>query len=402
MAASALSGFKVVEWAHFIAGPYCAKLLADMGAEVIKVEEPPAGDEARRHGPFPGDLPHPEHSGLFLSCNTNKLGITLDPHKATGRQIFLRLLSQADVLIEDNPPLILNESHLDYEALAAVNPRLVVTSITPFGQTGPYRDYRAYYLNLFHGSGRGYLMPHDSPNLEREPVKAGTFLGEFESGLSAAVATLGALYARYATGVGQHVDVSKQEAFMALERVEIGKYPNEGSSSQRASGRRMFGGLMPCADGYVEIAVAQDKQWRGLCDLMGHPEWTKEERCRTEQLRSQNVDDLVPLLAEWVAQQPRDRLFHEGQARGAAVGAVYTAEDVVNSPQLAARAFFFEMEHPKVGRVKMPSAPYKMSKTPWRLGRVAPEVGQHNDEIYGGRLGLSRQELARLREVGVI
>ena len=148
----ALKGVRVLEWAHFVAAPYCAKLFADNGAEVVKVEEPDTGDVSRRHGPFPDNIPHPERSALFLYLNTNKRGITLNLHTATGREVFKKLIKDVDIFIEDNPPKLMEELGLDYESLKKVNPQLVMTSITPFGQTGPYRDYKCYYLNTFHGS----------------------------------------------------------------------------------------------------------------------------------------------------------------------------------------------------------------------------------------------------------
>ncbi|MCK4242122.1 MAG: CoA transferase, partial [Dehalococcoidia bacterium] len=159
MAEKALAGVKVLEFASFVSGPYCVKLLADLGAEVAKIEKPGVGDEARRRGPFPNDIPHPERSGLFLYLNTNKLGITLDVNSQTGKRIFKQLVEWADILVEDNPPKVMEELGFDYETLKTINPQLVMTSLTPFGQSGPYRDYKAYGLNISHGSGSGYLTP---------------------------------------------------------------------------------------------------------------------------------------------------------------------------------------------------------------------------------------------------
>ena len=161
MSGQALSGLKAVEWSDFVSGPYCGKLLADLGAEVVKVERPGVGDGARSYGPFPQDIPHPERSGLFLYLNTNKLGVTLDVRTATGAQLLSKLLEQADVLIENNPPREVEELGFAYERLRQLNPRLVMTSITPFGQTGPYRDYRSCDLISFNASGLAFVNPSD-------------------------------------------------------------------------------------------------------------------------------------------------------------------------------------------------------------------------------------------------
>ncbi|MFA5368314.1 MAG: CoA transferase, partial [Dehalococcoidia bacterium] len=177
MTNTALGGLKVLEFAQFVSGPYCAKLLADMGAEVIKIEPPIVGDSARKREPFLDDVPGLERSGFFLFLNTSKLGITLDPDTATGRDIFLRLVAYCDVLIEDNPPSFMKERGLDYENLSKINPRLVMTSITPFGQSGPYRDYKAYNLNSYHGSGVARVLSSILPKETPIPVKGPGFLG---------------------------------------------------------------------------------------------------------------------------------------------------------------------------------------------------------------------------------
>ncbi len=243
-------------------------------AEVIKIERPGAGDEARRRGPFMGDIPYPERSGLFLYLNTNKKGITLDVKIPTGKGIFRGLVEWADILVEDNSPKEMKELGLDYETLKGINPQLIVTSITPFGQTGPYSEYKAYNLNLSHGAGGGYLTPGFSPNLGREPLKARGLMDDFFCGLSAAVATLGALYARWAIGVGQHVDVSKQEALINIDRGELLQYPYYRMIPTRAGA---FGGSSSrrCKDGYVELMAVEDRQWQAFVELLGNPEWTR-------------------------------------------------------------------------------------------------------------------------------
>jgi crotonobetainyl-CoA:carnitine CoA-transferase CaiB-like acyl-CoA transferase len=408
MAEKALQGVRVVELAKFVSGPYCAKLLADLGAEVVKIEESLIGDEARRRGPFLIDVPHPERSGLFLYLNTNKLGITLNIETETGRELFKQLVNRADILIEDNPPRVMPELGLDYENLRAINPRLIMTSITPFGQTGPHRDYKAYHLNSFHAGGEPHIMFDNSVTADRAPVKGPGLIGDYDCGLSAAAATLAALYARGATGLGQHVDISKQESAIALDRVDNLLYPNRHKSETKetirshAQGRGMIGGLMRCKDGYVMLAAVQDNQWRGLVDLMGHPEWTMDDRVRDERSRTLQAREITSQVQQWMMDKTTDEVFRGGQERGVPVGKVNSPQDVVNSPQLRWREFFVKIEHPETGKIEYPTAPYRLSETPWAADRPAPLLGQHNEEIYCQLLGYARQDLATMRENGVI
>jgi len=408
MAGKALQGVKVIELAKLVAGPYCAKLLADLGAEVVKIEEPLVGDEARKRGPFLNDVPHPERSGLFLYLNTNKLGITLNIKTETGRQIFKQLADWADILIEDNPPGVMAGLGLDYEKLRMTNPRLIMASITPFGQTGPYRDYKAYPLNTFHAGGEPFMMLQMSSTPDRPPVKGPGLIGEYDCGLSAAAAILCALYARGMTGSGQYIDISKQESAIALERLENVFYANrkkketEAMITAAAQGAGMVGGLMRCKDGYVVLAAMQENQWQGLLDLMGNPAWAQDEKFQGEYNRSLNAREATSLVQQWMSDRTMEEVFRGGQARGVPVGAVNSPQDLVNSPQLRFRGFFVEIEHPETGRIEYPGTPYHFSQTPWAVERPAPLLGQHNEEIYCALLGYTREDIVRMRENGVI
>jgi crotonobetainyl-CoA:carnitine CoA-transferase CaiB-like acyl-CoA transferase len=402
MTETALAGVKVVECAQLVSGPYCTKLLADLGAEVIKIE-PPDGDEARRRGPFLNDVPHPERSGLFFYLNTNKLGITLNLNTATGRAMFKELVKETDVLVEDNPPKVMKELGLDYESLKDINPRLIMTSITPFGQSGPYRDYKAYHLNAYHGSGLAKILSSVLPDEVKQPLKGPGFLGDYDAGVSAAVATMGALYSCLFTGMGQHIDISKQESLIALERVEMGMYGNEGmsfTSTVALSG--MLGGLQRCKDGHVVLCLPMAHQWEALIKLMGNPDWSQDERYKDELFRAQHAQELNEFIANWMAEHTKDEIYHEGQALSCPIGAVTTVGDLLGSEQLKAREFFVEVNHPEMGKVKCPAAPYRYSKTPWRVVRPAPLLGEHNEEIFCKLLGHPKEELARMREAGII
>ncbi|MCK4964865.1 MAG: CoA transferase, partial [Dehalococcoidia bacterium] len=277
---SALEGVKVLELCQGVAGPYCTKLLADLGAEVVKIERPGYGDEARKTLPFFHDMPDPERSGLFLYLNTNKLGVTLNVTTATGKGIFQELVKQADILVEDNPPQWMTKQGLDYESLQEINPGLIMTSITPFGQTGPYRDYKAYPLNVFHCGGEGYLTPGGVENADRPPLQVGGFLVEYDSGLSAAIAVLAALYWRRKSGDGQRIDISKQESLMALNRLDMVRSANEGEVITRAKQGVPYGGALPCKDGYTVFITWESVQWDRLVAFMGDPEWANDDKFR--------------------------------------------------------------------------------------------------------------------------
>jgi CoA:oxalate CoA-transferase len=397
----ALEGLKVLEYCDMVAGPYCGKLLADLGAESIKIEQPLAGDRARHRGPFAGDEPHPDKSGLFLYLNTNKLGITLDPTTATGRRIFLELAKDVDILIEDHLPGRMSDLGLSYDTLAAANPGLVMVSVTPFGQDGPYSRYNCYTLNLHHVSAHStqfFVARFDDSG--REPVPPGGHAGEYDGGLNAAIAAMAALFGRMLTGEGQYVDVSKQEGLLGLERVDICRFADGDSIIARFG--MQIGGLMACKDGFVILTMPQDHQWVGLVEAMGSPEWARKEEYATEMGRAQNHDDIQPRVEAWALQFTKDEIYRICQDHSVPLGPVRSTAEVFEWQQARERGFFQEVDHPVAGRFYYPTAGYKLSATPWRADRPAPLLGQHNEEIYCGRLGYSKEDLARLRADGVI
>ena len=397
MTTGALSGLSVLELGSMVAAPYCAKLLADLGADVVKVEAPGLGDPARRRGPFPDDVPHLERSVLFLYLNTSKRGVTLDLEAEAGRRIFRALVSDVDVLIEDRTPGELEGIGLGYSRLSELNPRLIVTSLTPFGQTGPYRGYRSHHLNLYHSGG--HSSPFHVPGAVdgRPPPKAGGHLGDYDAGLTGAIGTIAAVIGRGASGRGQHVDVSKQEAMMCMERVDIGRLTNDPNPQPR----RMVGGLTRAKDGYLMVTPLETHQWESLIGAMGEPEWSRADWCRSEQGRLEHAAEAKEHLDEWAANLTRDEIYHSCQAAGTPAGPVRNVAEVGAWEQAKARQFFVELDHPVAGTQVYPTAPYRFSKTPW-AGCSAPLLGEHNREVYCDGLGYTGQELARLAAAGVI
>ena len=402
MPEQALGHLKVLELCNLVSGPYCTKLLADLGAEVIKIEPPGAGDDARRRGPFLKDNPHPELSGLFLYLNTNKLGVTLDVTTNTGKNILIDLIKQTDIFVEDRPPATMEELGLTYGDLGELNPKLVMTSITPFGQTGPYRDYKAYELNSYHAGGEGYLLPTQSPDLSREPVKGGGLAGDCVCGLSAAIATLAAAYRMGATGLGQHIDVSKQDVLMTMVLLEVAMFVNMNIVRNRIERPLLMPTPMECQDGYIMMSALTEREWGAVVEFMGNPAWAEDERFSQWLSRHLSGDEINPHVREFVKQYKKEDLFHQLQNKAIAAAPVNTAEDLVKSPQTEARGFFAEIDHPQAGKLKYPTAPYKFSRTPWKAERAAPLIGEHNEFVYCDRLGYDKRDLVTMKEAGVI
>ena len=403
MSNSVFSGVRILDVCSLAAGPYCAKLLADMGAEVIKVESP-EGDPARRYGAFAGDKPDRERSALFLYCNTNKMGVTLNLRTATGRRLLHELAKQADVLVEDAPPQEEKALGLDYDTLRNVNPKLIVTSITPFGKTGPHSTWKAYPLNTYHAGGEGFLLPGEptfSMFPDREPIKAGGFAGEYDSGIYGASAVAAALYERTASGQGQHIDVSGQEVQLQLNRMSLIKLTAEDTHLTRAGRGYEFGGIFKARNGYVICRPTEDNHFESLCQVVDDPA-LKDERFKARAGRLKHGPEINKILARCLAEQDKEDFYLKIGGSGCPAGYFAAPEDLVKSPQLKHRKFFTEIDHPEAGRFLYPTVPYKMPASPARYDRPAPLLGQHNAAVFCDRLGLSRAELVQLRQTGVI
>ena len=395
----ALSGLRVLDVSHYISGPYCTKLLAGLGAEVIKIERPGDGDGARRLGPFPNDEPHPEKSGLFLYLNTNKKGIGLNLKTEMGRSIFKELVKSSDIVIENFEPRVMPSLGLSYDELSQVNPRLIMASISNFGQTGPYRDYRAEEIVVY---AMGGLM-HITGEPDQEPVKSGAELSQFGTGQDAFVATLTALYHRDRSGEGQYIDISIVEHNTTILENMLMMYTYKGDVMPRAGNRgwgRAAWGIYPCQDGYVGVIAGPAHRWPAMAELMDEPELL-DPRFATEHGRVLYADLVDAYMLPWLVQHDKLEIFQKAQDMGLAFAYVTTAEDLLNSPQLQDRQYFVEIDHPYAGKLAYPGAPYKMSEASWRFDR-APLLGEHNQEIYCGSLGFSLEELRMLKERGVI
>jgi crotonobetainyl-CoA:carnitine CoA-transferase CaiB-like acyl-CoA transferase len=394
--AGALDGLRILEVGRSVGASYATKVLADLGADVVKIE-PPGGDPTRQRGPFPHGEPHPERSGLFLYLNTNKRGIALDLSQPHGRDAFDRLVAGADLLVHDVHPTEMAGQGLDWERLHALNPGLVMTSIAPFGVTGPRASWRATDLVSWCAGGVAVLNG-DPAHPELPPLRAFGQQAGFQAALNAAIASLGALFARTTTGGGEHIEVSVQESVAAILELTFEFWPYCGLVASRLGAKPIQPlCFMECRDGWIFICCVEEHQWRQFVEIMGNPEWAEMELFENRLARGANFDALQALLQEWCREQSVQELYEAAQRRRVPFAPVSTMGDLLDSPHLRARGFFATVDHPAAGPVTMPGAPYRFSDTPWVLRRPAPCLGQHTTEVLA-EVGIDAEPL---RHAGV-
>ena len=399
----ALEGIKVLDLTQYIAGPFCTKMLADYGADVIKIEKPGDGDMARRMGPFPEDIPDPEKSGLFLYLNTNKKGITLNLKTKTGVEIFRNLVKEADILVENFSPRVMPSLGLNYQELKKLNPELVMTSISNFGQTGPYRDWKATEITLFALSGK----MNSVGDSDREPLKYALNAFQYFTGETASLATLAAALRKKTTGIGDHIDISILEVIVGdVDNIVI-RYDYSKDNGRRTTARNYtmypFGGF-PCKDGFICIqGLGRGEEWLPrLFTMIGQPELKDDPRFSTAESRGRYSDEFYALLYSWLIDHTKQEVFDAASEVRYPMAAIYTTEELVKNNHYRERGFFTEIEHPKAGKLTYPGAPFKLSEAGYEIRMPAPLLGQHNSEVYGDLLGYSANDLNALRRSGII
>ena len=377
---AALDGLRVLEIAEGISGPYCGKFFAGLGAEVVKIE-PPQGDASRKVGPFPKDTPNPEASGLFLYLNTGKKSVALDMTKEHDKACILDIARSSDVVIENHPPGWLASHGLGYEEVAHANPRLVMVSITAFGQYGPYRDFLGTDMVVHALSGELYLAGRP----EREPLKKGGNLAEYHGGLNGYLGVMNALLARETTGRGQYVVVSLLEGATSVIGMAVKRwvYSQRVDMRRGADGHPWPNGIWPVTDGYILAYSRPSVDWWSLFVKMmvgeGVPEF-EDSRFASAEGRAEHVEELDGHFQSWLSGQTKEEVYHLAQKHGLPFGYVATAPDLLASPQLKSREFYVDIEHPIAGKLPYPAAPFELSKTPFEFAR-APLLGEHNDEV---------------------
>jgi CoA:oxalate CoA-transferase len=394
----ALGNLTILDVSEHIAGAYCTKLLGGFGAEVIKVEKPGEGDPARKIGPFPGNQPHPEKSAVFLYLNTQKKSITLNLNRKTGKSIFERLVMDADVLVENFKPGEMANLGLDFTRLEKIQPALVMASITPFGQTGPYRNYAASSITSYAMGGQMYVCGQP----EREPLFCSSFQPEYVAGLYGFVGIMAALHSAKQSGKGQYLDISIMECMNSSHQFTLTWPAYSGSLLKRPGwpGMKQTINVFRCKDGYIVLRIAVI-EIGFLAELLNMPELNDDPRFQTDEKRLDHLSELEAIVARGIAQLNKKEIFLSAGEWREPGGYVAMPQDLLNDPQYRERDFWTDIHHPCTGRLTYPGAPFKMTKTPWIMDR-APLLGEHNQEIYGNRLGYSRKNLEAMRESGVI
>ncbi|HSV05569.1 MAG TPA: CoA transferase [Candidatus Binatus sp.] len=395
---SALAGVRVLDLTRFLAGPFCTAILADLGADVVKVEAPRGGDEGRYGYPTVNDVPV-----FFLALNRNKRGITLDLRHEEGRALLRRLLPHFDVLVENFAGGTLAGWGFDPAGLCRDQPGLIVGSLSGFGQTGPWSRRPSY--DIITQAAGGFMSLTGFP--ENPPTRGGGSLGDYVQGLFGAIGILAAVVARHATGRGQVVDVSGQDGMFTLLDNWPTVFAATGRKPSRIGNRHLATAPYDCyraRDGWVVIAVASNKLFRALAAAIGRPELGEDPRFRGSRGRLERSEEVNSMVAEWVAERSVDEVLSVLGPEGARIpcSPVYTPDQLLAHPQLLAREMIRRLPHPVAGEVVVPGVAVKLSETPGEVRRLGPELGEHNREIYEDLVGLEASEIGRLRAAGVI
>lgn len=398
----ALQGIKVIELGNSVSVSFCGKLLADLGADVIKIEKPGEGDITRGAGPFLNNIRGCERSGLFIYLNTNKYGITLNLENPTGREIFRSLAKQTDILLEDGSNDKMALLGLDYNELSSINHALVMTSITPFGQTGPFKDCKANDMTLWHMGGAGFRTPSQVTSSDQPPLWIKHMAG-FLSGIIGAIATLSAVRVQRQTKIGQFIDVSQLESVAFSASPSLAYWSYEHLNVPRVvRPDHAPDDFIKCKDGWIFSECSEEHQWQRFVEMMGNPEWAEIELFKERTSRAEHWESLEPLILEWTMQHTKAEIFKMAKEKKSPLAPVNSIAEAVENQHFRERGFFVDIEREGTGKVTCPGAPFKLSETPWSIRRAAPLLGQHNKDIYCKQLGYTENDLLKLNKVGII
>jgi crotonobetainyl-CoA:carnitine CoA-transferase CaiB-like acyl-CoA transferase len=402
--AKPLDGIKVLSFELQVAGPYCSMMLADQGADVIKVEQPGSGDSSRGGAPMVENDQGERQSGYFLRFNRNKRSLTLNLKSEDGREIFRRLAGESDVLIENFRPGLLSELGLGYDDLSKEHPGLVYASISGFGSMegylGPYAKRPAYDIVA---QAMGGVM-NTCGQTGGPPTWAGTALGDIISGMNAAYAIMLALYQRERDGQGQYIDVAMYDTIVALSERSLTAYSLTGHVLER--GREPYmspWGPFECSDGWLALVIATERDWSRFCEAMERPDLVDHEGTKSGPERAQSMNGwLGEALAEWFGRHTKAEAVEKLLAVGLPVGPVQNAQEIFGCPQVAARKQLIDVPDPVLGTVRLVGSPIKLSGSPEPVTNAAPSLGEHTAEILREVLGYPEEEVNRLQAEGVL
>jgi CoA:oxalate CoA-transferase len=391
----ALKGLRVLDLTRVLAGPYASMVLADLGAEVIKIENPDGGDDSRGYGPFLNG-----ESVYFMSINRNKKSLSLNLKTQQGKEIFLRLVKEADIVLENFRPGTMEKLGLGYEELEKVNPGIIYAASSGFGHTGPYSQKAAYDLIV---QGMGGIMSltgfQDGP-----PTRVGASIGDITSGLFTVIGILAALHKRKETGQGQKVDVAMLDCQVAILENAIARFAVQGESPKPTGNRHPSitpFAVLKASDGYLVVAAGNDQLWKKWCCAVGRQELAEDSRFATNANRTDNWEVLEPIMSEVIAERTVEEWLLLFEEAGVPSGPINDVAKVVEHPQIIVREMVVYQEHPVAGRFLMPGIPIKLSKTPGSIETPAPSLGEHSDMILK-QLGFTDRQIQAWRQQGVL
>lgn len=393
MQQGALNGVRVLDLSRVLAGPFCTMMLADMGAEVIKIEIPRKGDDSRQFGPFVNG-----ESAYYMNLNRNKKGITLNLKDPKGKELFIKMAKKADIVMENFRPGTMEKLGIGYEELKKVNPGIIYAAVSGFGQYGPYRDRPGYDII---GQAMGGLMS-TTGDPSGEATRTGTAMADVLAGLSVAIGILAALQSRHVNGLGQKVDVSLVDSTVASMEIINQIYLVEGRIPQRIGNR--YESTYPydsflAKDGSLVIGAANDKLWQILCEVMGNKELAFRPEFEQNCKRVERHEEVKRIIEAWTLTKPVDEIVDILLKAGVPAAPINTIDRVVNDPHIGgAREMFVEVEHPIAGKMKLTGCHIKLSETKPGIRSPAPLLGQHNEEVYGEIIGLSKGEIKAMTE----
>ena len=403
MPEKAFDGIKIVELSETIGVAFAGKMFADLGAEVVKIEKPGTGDPNRARAPFAGTEGNKENSLLFMYANTSKKSVTVDVETEEGARIVRELVSQADVFIREGMPERFDAKGLSYESLSQDNPRLILSSCTPFGESGPYRDYASTPFTLAHMTGNTALYPHGTGDEDRAPVILGGNFEEYDTGEAVFSGLVAALFWRLSSGVGQYIENAALEGRLMALTSENVVYPvfgvnfNRSGATQRLAASLTF----PSKDGWLCPFLTTPRDFANMATIMGKEEWLDEEWFNDIYQRREHCEDIMAAMRAWGQTVTTDEAVALCQAKRVPVGPVATPKDVVESPQFNERGFFVEVDHPETGCIKFPGRPFVMSATPF-CPSAPPLLGADTKETLIETLKYPENEYERLLSAGVI
>jgi len=392
-----LADLRVLDLSTRTAGAYCSKLFADYGADVISVE-PSDGSPLRRQGPFAGGRPHRETGALWLYLGANKRSVTLDIQTTSGQRVFRQMVEEANVVVESFEPGGMASLGLGYEALKRIKRRIILLSITPFGQTGPRAGWKATNLTSFASGGQMSL----TGDPEREPLVNGGRQAEYQAGLHAFAAAAVSAVNADAYEVPQHIDISMQECMASALELYLPwwAYLKRDISQRRGNVLSAMVGVFPAKEGHIGLHI-MPRNWPWFARAIGRPELLDDERFKDNRSRLAHNDELEAIVYGWASGVDAKEVYQTAGAARAPIAFVHSVGDLLESEQLRDRGFFQQVEHPVAEKQVYPGPQFRMSEVEWEAGR-APLLGEHNEELYCGEMGLSRGELVRLRAAGVV